>query len=105
MPALRERSVRLTGYLERLLDDVTATRPLTVVTPRDPARRGCQLSVRVGAGSAGELTKRLRHEHGVIADAREPDVVRFAPVPLYSTYHDCWRVADALAATVAEVTP
>ncbi|WP_431977439.1 kynureninase [Micromonospora haikouensis] len=105
MPTLRERSLRLTGYLERLLDEVTADRPLTVVTPRDPARRGCQLSVRIGAGSAGELTKRLRHEHGVIADAREPDVVRFAPVPLYSTYHDCWRVADALAATVAEVTP
>ncbi|MEU8026217.1 MULTISPECIES: kynureninase [Micromonospora] len=105
MPALRERSLRLTGYLERLLDEVTADRPLTVVTPRDPARRGCQLSVRIGAGSAGELTKRLRHEHGVVADAREPDVVRFAPVPLYSTYHDCWRVADALAATVAEVTP
>ncbi|TDC66399.1 kynureninase [Micromonospora sp. KC207] len=104
MPALRERSVRLTGYLERLLDEVTTDRPLRVVTPRDPARRGCQLSVRIETGSAGELTKRLRHEHGVIADAREPDVVRFAPVPLYSTYHDCWRVADALAATVAEVT-
>ena len=55
-----------------------------MVTPRDPARRGCQLSVRVGAGSADELAKRLRHEHGVIADAREPDIVRFAPVPLYS---------------------
>ncbi|MGB2570272.1 kynureninase [Micromonospora citrea] len=102
MPALRERSVRLTGFLERLLDEVTADRPLTVVTPRDPARRGCQLSVRIGAGSAAELTKRLRHEHGVVADAREPDVVRFAPVPLYSTYHDCWRVADALAATVEQ---
>ncbi|MBO4206409.1 kynureninase [Micromonospora echinofusca] len=102
MTALRERSVRLTGFLERLLDEVTADRPLTVVTPRDPDRRGCQLSVRIGRGSAADLTKRLRHEHGVIADAREPDIVRFAPVPLYSTYHDCWRVADALAATVAE---
>ncbi|MEU5938593.1 kynureninase [Micromonospora sp. NPDC047548] len=105
MPALRERSVRLTGFLERLLDEVTPGRPLTVVTPRDPARRGCQLSVRIGAGSAAELTKRLRHEHGVIADAREPDIVRFAPVPLYSTYHDCWRAADALAATLSEVHP
>ncbi|SFD77167.1 Kynureninase [Micromonospora sediminimaris] len=102
MPALRARSLRLTGYLERLLDEVTAGRPLTVITPREPRRRGCQLSVRIGAGSANELTKRLRHEHGVIADAREPDVVRFAPVPLYSTFHDCWRVADALAATVSE---
>ncbi|MEV1333334.1 kynureninase [Micromonospora costi] len=101
MPALRERSLRLTAYLERLLDEVTADRPLTVVTPRDPHRRGCQLSVRIGAGSAAELAKRLRHEHGVVADAREPDIVRFAPVPLYSTYHDCWRVADALAAAVA----
>ncbi|WBB54622.1 kynureninase [Verrucosispora sp. WMMD573] len=103
MPALRARSLRLTSYLERLLDEVTADRPLSVITPRQPGRRGCQLSVRIGAGSANELTKRLRHEHGVIADAREPDVVRFAPVPLYSTYHDCWRVADALAATVSEV--
>ena len=100
MPALRERSLRLTGWLERLLDEVTADRPLTVVTPRDPARRGCQLSVRIGAGSAAELAKRLRYEHGVIADAREPDIIRFAPVPLYSTYHDCWRVGEALAATV-----
>ncbi|WP_240956543.1 kynureninase [Micromonospora sp. HNM0581] len=104
MPALRARSLRLTGYLEQLLDEVTARRPLWVITPGEPRRRGCQLSVRIGQGSASELTKRLRHEHGVIADAREPDVVRFAPVPLYSTYHDCWRVADALAATVAEVT-
>ncbi|MDG4796041.1 kynureninase [Micromonospora sp. WMMD1082] len=100
MAALRQRSLRLTGYLDRLLDEVAAGRPLSVITPREPRRRGCQLSVRIGAGSAAELTKRLRHEHGVIADAREPDVVRFAPVPLYSTYHDCWRVADALTATV-----
>ena len=100
MPALRERSLRLTAWLVQLLDEVTPGRPLTVVTPRDPARRGCQLSVRIGVGSANELTKRLRHEHGVVADAREPDIVRFAPVPLYSSYHDCWRVAEALAATV-----
>jgi kynureninase len=100
MSALRARSERLTGYLERLLDEITATRPITVVTPRDPARRGCQLSLRIGEGSAAELARRLRHEHGVIADAREPDIVRVAPVPLYSRYHDCWRVADSLAQTV-----
>ncbi|ASW57923.1 kynureninase [Plantactinospora sp. KBS50] len=100
MPALRERSLRLTGQLDRLLAEVGRGRPLAVVTPRDPRRRGCQLSVRVGAVGAAELTRRLRYEHGVIADAREPDIVRFAPVPLYSTYHDCWRVADALAAVL-----
>jgi kynureninase len=98
--ALRERSLRLTGWLEELLDRVTPGRPLEVVTPRDPARRGCQLSVRVADRSAAELARRLRYEHGVIVDSREPDIVRLAPVPLYSTYHDCWRAAAALAATI-----
>jgi kynureninase len=102
MPALRERSLRLTEYLRGLLDQTTATRPLEVITPREPERHGCQLSVRLHGGNAGALTKRLRFEHGVIADARQPDVVRFAPVPLYSTYEDCRRAADALAKTVEE---
>lgn len=91
MPALRARSLRLTGYLEQLLDELG----VTVITPRDPERRGAQLSVRVPGGAA-ELVRRLRTEHGVVADAREPDVLRLAPAPLYSTYHDCWRAAKAL---------
>jgi kynureninase len=114
MSALRERSKRLTGYLHRLLDGITVAsgsrppargtpdRPITVVTPSHPARRGCQLSVRIGRGGAPGLTKRLRHEYGVVADAREPDILRLAPVPLYSTYHDCWRAADALARLVED---
>jgi kynureninase len=91
---LRDRSLRLTGYLESLLDDVAVRRRLHVTTPRDPSRRGCQLSVAVDG--ARDLAVRLRHEHGVVCDFREPDVLRFAPVPLYSTYHDCWRAAEAL---------
>jgi kynureninase len=91
METLRERSIRLTGYLEQLLDAIGAT----IVTPREPARRGSQLSLRVQ--DANGLTQRLRLEHGVVADARHPDIVRLAPVPLYVTYHDCWRAATALA--------
>jgi kynureninase len=94
MTALRERSLRLTGYLESLLDVVVAERQAQVLTPRDPARRGCQLSLAVP--DARTLSARLRAEHGVICDAREPDVIRLAPVPLYSSYHDCWRAATAL---------
>ena len=94
MDALRERSVRLTAFLESLLDEVATARPIRIITPREPARRGAQLSVRVPA--AKELSRRLREDHGVIADEREPDIVRLAPVPLYSTYHDCWRAAVAL---------
>jgi kynureninase len=91
---LRERSLRLSGYLEALLDVVVAERTARVLTPRNPARRGCQISLSVP--DAGTLSGRLRAEYGVICDVREPDVIRLAPVPLYSSYHDCWRAATAL---------
>ena len=89
--ALRERSVRLTAFLESLLMHVG---PIDLVTPRQPERRGAQLSVRI-AGAA-EVARQLRFEHGVIVDVRQPDIVRLAPAPLYSTFHDCWRAAEAL---------
>jgi kynureninase len=88
MTALREKSRRLTAYLESRLDG------LDVLTPRDPDRRGAQLSVRVSDAAA--VSKRLRAEFGVIADSREPDVIRLAPAPLYNTFHDCWRAAEAM---------
>jgi kynureninase len=97
LTALRAKSVRLTGYLESLLDDVCAHRPLEIITPRDPDQRGAQLSVRVEKLSADQAVSRLRDEHGVIADARSPDVIRLAAAPLYSTYQDCLRAASALA--------
>jgi kynureninase len=97
MPALRERSLRLTDYLLDRLDEVMPDRPLSVVTPRDPSRRGSQISVRLGTGRASTLSNKMRQRDGVVADAREPDIIRFAPTALYGTYHDCWRAADALA--------
>lgn len=96
---LRDRSLRLTGYLETCLDAVLADAPgaFTVVTPRDPERRGCQLSVRIPPGrDIAELAAALHEHDGVIADTRRPDIIRLAPVPLYSSYVDCWRAADAL---------
>ncbi|WP_433235546.1 kynureninase [Actinomadura nitritigenes] len=91
MDALRARSERLTGYLAARLAPL---RGVQVITPDDPAARGSQLSLRVA--DAGGLVRRLARVHGVVADAREPDVVRFAPVPLYCTFHDCHRAAVAL---------
>src|SRR5262245_56333574 len=91
---LRERSVRLAGYLERLLDEAGASLPLRLITPRNPEARGCQLSVSVAGARA--IAGRLRDEHGVICDFREPDVLRLAPTPLYNTFHDCWRAATTL---------
>jgi kynureninase len=102
MPALRAKSVRLTGYLESLLDEMcaVASRRAAVITPRDPGRRGAQLSVRIEGRDVGPLTRRLRGEFGVYADARRPDVIRLAPAPMYNTFHDCWRAASALAAVL-----
>jgi kynureninase len=91
MDALRARSERLTGYLAARL---AAVRGVEMITPDDPAARGSQLSLRVA--DAGGLVRRLAETRGVVADAREPDVVRFAPVPLYCTFHDCHRAAVAL---------
>jgi kynureninase len=100
MAALRAKSVRLTGYLESLLDEVCATRAAEVITPRDPDRRGAQLSVRISDRNAGPVSDRLRHEFGVYTDVRRPDVIRMAPTPMYNTFHDCWRAATALAAVL-----
>ena len=91
MDALTARSGRLTGFLEQAFRS-TGT---TTFTPATGSRRGCQLSVYVEG--AEWLCARLRHEHRVVCDFREPNVLRFAPVPLYSTYTECVTAAQALA--------
>ncbi|MQY09741.1 kynureninase [Actinomadura macrotermitis] len=97
MEALRAKSRRLTGYLAARLVPV---RGVELITPESEADRGSQLSLRVP--DTRGLVQRLAAEHGVIADAREPDVIRLAPVPLYCTFHDCHRVAEALTVLTAQ---
>ena len=96
MDQLREKSLAMTGFLESLLDSLESR--VSVLTPRDPAQRGCQLSMVVEGGSR-ETHSKLR-EAGVVCDFREPNVIRAAPVPLYNTCHDCWRLANALATII-----
>lgn len=93
MKALREKSVRLTNYLEFLLEEIKDER-IEVITPADPAERGCQLSIRV-KNSDKNLFRAIT-ARGVIADWREPDVIRVAPVPLYNTFTDVYRFAEVL---------
>lgn len=93
-PALRERSLRLTAFLQRGLTELTeAVDGCAIVTPAEPDRRGCQLSLRV-PGSATDLEAALA-DRGVIVDARDPDVIRLAPTPLYNSFAD---IAAAVAA-------
>lgn len=91
--SLREKSVRLTGYLEFLLDSIRDQR-ISVITPRDPAQRGCQLSIRVK--DADKKLFEAVSARGVFADWREPDVIRVAPVPLYNTFADVYGFAEIL---------
>jgi kynureninase len=93
MPALRARSERLTGYLEFLLRQLPPGF-CRQITPADPNQRGAQLSLRMAA-NARELVDRMA-EGGVVCDFREPDVIRAAPVPLYVSFHDVYRLAQAL---------
>ena len=95
MTALREKSQKLTAYLEFLLDRITnggGRHPVQVITPRDSKARGCQLSLAV-AERAREVHAELERE-GVVCDFRAPNVIRVAPTPLYNTYHEVWRFAQ-----------
>ena len=70
---LRKKSLKLTGYLEYLVDDLMDDR-INIITPRNPEERGCQLSIQVKSANK-ELHTKLT-EAGVISDWREPDVIR-----------------------------
>lgn len=93
MAKLREKSLRLTGYLESLLDHFDGD--YEVLTPRDPEARGCQLSIRLG--SRAKETFDALHATGCVCDFRKPDVIRAAPVPLYNSFRDVWTLARVLS--------
>jgi kynureninase len=95
MERLRGKSVKLTSYLEFLIDQI-GSKKFSVITPADPKARGAQLSIQ-----AHEHPKQLHEEliaAGVKCDFREPNVIRVAPTPLYNTFHEVWRFAQLLAA-------
>jgi kynureninase len=70
-----------------------------IITPADSAQRGCQLSVGTKVGPRALL--QALQAQGIVADFREPDVLRFAPVPLYSRFAEVWRLGQALREAAA----
>ena len=93
MKALREKSEKLTGYMEYLLKQIKHL-PFTIITPTEPKKRGCQLSL-LFDDRGREVFETLQGK-GVIADWREPNVIRIAPVPLYNTFEDVYRFYEIL---------
>ncbi|MEQ7866736.1 kynureninase [Xanthomonas sp. WHRI 8393] len=94
MPALRAKSEQLTGHLEQLIH-ARVPQVLQIITPAEPAQRGCQLSLRVAGGRAqGRSLFEYLQSVGVLGDWREPDVIRIAPVPLYNRFSDLHRLVE-----------
>ena len=93
MKELREKSVRLTAYMEFLLNNISHL-PFEIITPSEPERRGAQLSLLFS--ERGKEVFEVLTNNGIIADWREPNVIRIAPVPMYNSYEDCFRFYEAL---------
>ena len=93
MEALREKSEKLTGYFEFLINQIDSD-GIKIITPSNPKERGCQLSIQVK-----NADKSLHHkltENNIITDWREPDVIRCAPVPMYNSFEDLFRMVSIL---------
>ncbi len=101
MARLREKSISLTGFLRSLIEHLLP-RAVQIVTPGQASERGCQLSLRLALPAP---RARRCHEQliaaGVIGDWREPDILRWAPVPLYNSYQDVFTAVGALASAVS----
>jgi len=93
MTALHEKSKKLTGYLELMLKELS--NDVKILTPENTEERGCQLSLQIIKGN-GRFVFDTLTKNGIVADWREPDVIRIAPVPLYNTYEDIFHFVEIL---------
>lgn len=95
MENLRAKSEKLTCYLEFLIEQISGkSGVLEIITPKNPAERGCQLSLLIHRG--GKAVFDEFYKHGVVGDWRNPNVIRLAPTPLYNSFLDVFRFAKIL---------
>ncbi len=103
MQALRDKSEKLTGYLEYTIDRLAEEFPdasISIITPRDPGQRGSQVSINI-AGRERTLFDAMIAA-GLIADFREPCIIRIAPVPLYNSFEDVFRFGELMRGLLAD---
>ena len=88
----------LTAFLEFIIEDISERNKdkceFEIITPKSIKNRGAQLSV-LAHGKGKKMFDKLT-EQGVIADWREPNVIRIAPAPLYNSFEDCWQFGKIL---------
>jgi kynureninase len=101
MTAISEKRDDLTAYLEFIINDISANSEkvnFEIITPTDKAKRGAQLSI-LAHGQGKDLFDTLT-KSGVVADWREPNVIRVAPAPLYNSYEDVYQFGQKLKAAI-----
>lgn len=94
--AIREKSLAQTDYLIALVEGLDLQRGqygYWIGTPRDHAHRGGHVAIE--HPEADQISQALIQRH-VVVDYRKPNVVRMAPIALYTSYHDIWRAVQAL---------
>jgi kynureninase len=98
MDRIGEKRDQLTAFLEFVIDDISVKNSdrvtFELITPRDKTKRGAQLSI-MAKGQGKQLFDALTAQ-GVVADWREPNVIRVAPAPLYNSYEDCYWFGQLL---------
>jgi kynureninase len=100
MDAIIEKRDKITAYLEFILKEIAkeVDSNFEIITPSDLSERGCQLSVFLHGEGRGLFDYLM--EKGVITDWREPNVIRFAPVPLYCSFEDMYDFGQILKAGI-----
>lgn len=94
---LREKSLKLTEFLTKAIEEANQKNnhlQLTIITPKNPKERGCQLSILTGDNGKAIFDHLCQND--IIADWREPNVIRMAPTPLYNTFSDIFRLYEVL---------
>ena len=97
MAAIRVKSEKLTGFLEYLIAENLPA--VAIITPVNPAERGCQLSL-VVPGGKNTYEKILKK--GVVCDWRKPDIIRVAPHPLFNRYTEVYDFVELLEQSLSE---
>jgi kynureninase len=104
MDNLIKKSTLLAGYLHFILNDINTKqnkKMIAIITPANEGERGCQVSMLMlqrGKEVFNELSKQ-----GVVADWREPNVIRVAPVPLYNSFEDVWRFGEIVRTSLSKI--
>ena len=101
MENLLKKSRLLSNYLLFILDEINklvSPPVLEVISPQEDAQKGCQISILM-LQNGKNIFEALK-KHGVLADWREPNVIRVAPVPLYNSFEDVFRFGEMLSALV-----